>query len=89
MTHVPFEYATVASVTVTVLIAGFLMLLPFEVPGIVLVVILAFSYVIYSYSPLPQGPSPQITKDRIPSWGFTPQYEDGPQSELEDFNDQR
>lgn len=61
----------------------------FAVPGDETLFALVFpaAYIAYSYSPLPQGPQPSNHRQRKPTWGFSPEYEDSPQTELSHYGD--
>lgn len=85
MSHVPFEYAVAATVVVTVVASLPLSVLPIPYKGDILVGIFITAYLAYCYSPLPRGPHAPHHKRRVPSWGFSVEYEDGPQKSLNDY----
>lgn len=74
MTTVPYEYAWVASVSVYGLSAFSLAVLEPHIPWLIVPVLTALSFVLYCFSPLPQGWRRPNTPPRKRKWGFEVEY---------------
>lgn len=74
MSHVPFENAWMVSFIVAGLSAFLLAPLQLHMTWVIVLVLTALAYVLYSYSPLPQGWRPPNTPPRKRKWGFEVEY---------------
>lgn len=84
MSTVPFEYAVGASAGVG--LVGYVAVSVFDLPheGAALITVFVGTYILYSYSPLPQGPQTPRHNRRKRMWGFAPEHEDRPQRKFTD-----